>query len=261
MKKSRIKPMLKRGEPVIVPNVDRIISPRLIEILGMLGYDCVWLDMEHGDMSYGQLADMTAAARVSGMDVILRLAKGGYSNILKALELGVNGLVLPHCMSAAEAAELVALSKFPPAGRRSVGQGIDWRYGLMEFTDFIREANEETLIIPQIEDRQAVEVIDDIAAVENVDGLFIGPYDMSMSYGVPGQVNHPAVQQAIDRVAQAAKSHGKWWGIMAAPGEDMRKVIKRGARFVNPVQEVGVLVRGFRDALTRCKEDFRACGC
>ena len=260
MKPSRIKPMLERGEPVIVPNVDRILSPRMIEILGMLGYDCVWLDMEHGHMSYERLGEMAAAARVSGMDIILRIAKGGYSNVIRPLELGVNALVLPHCMSAREAREFASMAKFHPMGRRGVGQGIDWRYGLMEFNDFIRQANEQTVLIAQIEDREAIEDIDAIAAVENIDGLFLGPCDLSMSYGVPGETAHPLIRDAIGKIAQAAKRHHKWWGLPAAPGEDMREKLKMGARFINPVQEVGVFIRGFRQALDLSKADFDACG-
>ncbi len=90
--------MLKKGNPVAVPEINHIFSPKIVEILGKLGYECVWIDMEHSVLGYERLAELTMAARISGMDVIVRIAKGGYTSVIKPLEAGANALVLPHCI-------------------------------------------------------------------------------------------------------------------------------------------------------------------
>lgn len=260
MKPSRIKNRLKRGEAVAMPSVDHILSAELVEMIGMLGYSCLWIDMEHSGLGYERLADLLRAARISGMDIIVRIVKGGYSNIIRPLELGANGLVLPHCKSAAEAREFVRMSKFAPLGLRGHGGGHDFCYGQMDLLEYVKQANEETFLIPQIEDKEAIEEIGDIAAVEGVDGLFVGPFDLSQSLGVTGQIEHPLIQNAFAAVAAACKKHGKWWGLPAGPGEALRQALAQGARLIHCTQDMKVLLEGFREALELSRADFAACG-
>ena len=253
MKRNNVKQMLKRGEILAVPEVNRLFSPKLIEILALSGYECVWIDMEHSDLSYECLSELAMTARAAGMDAIVRIAKGGYTSVIRPLELGVNGLVLPHCISSEEAKYFAQMAKFTPLGFRGIGAGRDSNYGLTDLKDYLKDANKETLLIVQIEDKEGVDNVDSIAAVEGIDVLFIGPVDLSQSYGVVGELDHPLIQKAIEKVVFVCKKYKKSWGLPVEPGEQMQKTLDKGAQFLNITNETSVLLEGFRKA----KENFR----
>lgn len=260
MKQNKIKEKLKRGKAVMVPEINRIFSPKIVELLGLLKYECVWIDMEHSDLSYGRLSEMILAARVTDMDVIVRIAKGGYNSIIRTLEVGASGLVLPHCMSADEAKEFVRMAKFAPLGLRGIGAGRDSNYGLTTLNDYLKKANKETLLIVQIEDKEAVDEVDAIASVKGIDVLFIGPVDLSQSFGVVGKLDHHLMQQAIKRVSTACRKHGKGWGLPVKPGRDMQEMLKKGARFFNCATETGMILQGFQKVREDCKKYFSSKG-
>ena len=109
-------------------------------------------------------------------------------------------------------------------------------------------ANQEILLAVMIERRTAVEEIEGIAATEGLDLLFIGPYDLSQSYGILGQVDHPLILEAVERVAQACAQHGKFWGLSCSSFAQVQQVYAQGARFFNPTSEMGALMSGFRSA-------------
>ena len=117
----------------------------------------------------------------------------------------------------------------------------------------LAERNQETMLILQIEDREAVDCVEDIAALDGVDLLFIGPGDLSISLGVPFDMNHPKMQHAIDRIANAAAKHGKWWGMPTGTPEAAQKLLDRGGRFMTCGSDHVFLVNGYRNAI----EPFR----
>src|SRR2546422_5640780 len=124
-------------------------------------------------------------------------------------------------------------SRFPPIGRRGFdGAGADADYMLADPIAHLRHSNEETFLVLQIEDREAVECVEEIAGLEGVDLLFVGPADLTISYGVPFQFDHPSVQRAIDRVSAAVDSTGKWWGTTSGTPEAAQKALNRGARMI-----------------------------
>jgi len=257
VKRNKVKEILKRGEAVAVPEVNRLFSPKLIEILALSGYECVWIDMEHSDLSYECLSELAMAARAMKMDVIVRIAKGGYTSVIRPLELGVNGLVLPHCRSAEEARQFVQMAKFTPLGLRGIGAGRDSNYGLTDLKNYIKDANKETLLIVQIEDKEGVDNVDNIAAVEEIDVLFIGPVDLSQSYRVVGELDHSLIQKAIEKVALVCKKYKKSWGLPVEPTESMQKMLDKGAQFLNITNEASVLLEGFRKAKENSRKEFR----
>jgi 2-keto-3-deoxy-L-rhamnonate aldolase RhmA len=134
-------------------------------------------------------------------------------------------------------------------GRRGFdGAGVDADYMLADPVAHMRNANEETFLVLQIEDREAVECVDEIAALEGVDLLFVGPADLTISYGVPFQFDHPTVQRAIDRVASAVVKANKWWGTTSGTPEAAQKALDRGARMITCGGDHVFLVRGFQSA-------------
>jgi 4-hydroxy-2-oxoheptanedioate aldolase len=249
MVKSRVLRKLRSGEFVRVASIGRVTEPWLTEVIGKFGFDVIWLDMEHRSFDYSVIDPISLACRATGMDLMVRVLKTGYSSPMRCLEFGANGLMVPHIRSVEEARQWVEWSRFPPIGRRGFdGAGVDADYMLADPLAHMRYGNEETFLALQIEDREAVECVEEIAALPGVDLLFIGPADLTISYGVPFQFGHPTIEKAIDRVAAAAAKSGKWWGIASGSPEAAQKALDRGARMVTCGGDHGFLVLGFQKA-------------
>jgi 4-hydroxy-2-oxoheptanedioate aldolase len=254
MKKSRALQKLRAGEVVRMVNISRVTDPWLSEVAGTLGFDVIWLDLEHRDFSDNVIAPMALACRAVGTDLLVRIRKSGYFSPMIALESGAQGIMVPHCRSAEETRQWVEWCKFPPQGKRGFdGAGSDADYSAAKPLEHINHANRETFVAVQIEDAEAVECIDEIAAVEGVDLLFIGPGDLSISYGVPMEVNHPKMQRAFERAAAATLKAGKWWGTVVSSPEIAQRYVDMGARLINCGSDHGCLVRGLKKAF----EDYQ----
>ncbi len=249
MTRSKVLQKLRSGDLVRVVGINRVTEPWLAEVAGKLGFDVVWLDMEHRAFGYEVIDRISLACRSTGMDLMVRVLKTGYSSPMRALEFGANGLMVPHCRSAEEARQWVEWTRFPPLGRRGFDNaGASADYALSDPREYMRWSNEETFLALQIEDREAVESVGDIAAVEGVDLLFVGPADLTISYGVPMQFDHPRIQEAIDRVAQAAAQAGKWWGTVTGTIEAAQDAVDRGARMITCANDHFLLVHGLQNA-------------
>jgi 4-hydroxy-2-oxoheptanedioate aldolase len=247
---SRVLERVRSGTFVRTAVLSRVAEPWLAEVIGAQGYDLIWLDMEHRDFDYGVIAPLALACRATGIDLMVRILKTGYSTPMRVLEFGANGIMVPHCRSAAEARQWVEWTRFHPVGARGFdGAGADADYMLVDPNEYMKHANEETFLALQIEDRDAVENVEQIAATVGVDFLFVGPADLSISYGVPFQFNHPDVQNAIDRVANAAAKAGKWWGMPTGSPEAIRLALSRGASMVTGGNDHVFLVNGFKEAV------------
>ena len=240
---------LRSGGFVKVAGVSRVTEPWLIEVIGGIGYDVVWFDMEHRPFGFDKIDPISLACRATGMDLMVRIRKTGYESPMRALEFGANGLMIPHCHSAAEARQWVEWTRFPPLGKRGMdGAGADADYGSADMQEYLKHAREEVFLVLQIEDKEAVECIEDIAAVEGVDLLFIGPGDLSLSYGVPFQFDHPLLQKATERVAEAVRKAGKWWGTTSGTPEAAQRALDLGARMITAGGDHGALVNGLRNS-------------
>jgi 4-hydroxy-2-oxoheptanedioate aldolase len=149
------------------------------------------------------------------------------------LEAGASGIMYPRCDSAEEAREVVKWAKFAPIGKRGFdGAGPDVPYLLTPMARYVREANEQTFVLIQLEEPHAVDRAEEIAAVPGVDMLMFGPADFSVITGIPGEFSHPTVVAAVEKVAQAAKNTGKNWAATCGSVEVARKMIEMGARLV-----------------------------
>jgi 4-hydroxy-2-oxoheptanedioate aldolase len=221
----------------------------LAEVIGRLGYDVIWLDMEHNCFDYDRIGPIALACRATGIDLMVRILKSGYASPMRALEAGANGIMIPHCMDATEARRWVEWARFHPLGKRGFdGAGVDADYMLADPIEHMRHANDQTFLVLQIEDREALSSVEEIAATDGVDMLFIGTGDLSISLGVPMQFDHPLVQHAIDRVAGAAQKAGKWWSMPTGSVESAQVAVSRGARMVFIANDHVLLVKGFQNA-------------
>jgi 4-hydroxy-2-oxoheptanedioate aldolase len=232
MRTSKVRAKLKRNEPVLITCL-HLVDPSIYELTSLMGFDGIWMDMEHHGYSVEKANELMRASRVGSIDIMARPAKGEFMRMGRMLEAGAQGIMYPRCDDAAEARQVVTWSKFAPLGRRGFdGGNPDMPYCTLPMAQYIREANDQTFLVIQLEDEQAVSNAREIAEVDGVDVLFFGPADFSVLGGIPGQFDHPRVQTAIESVAKAAHEAGKHWGMPCFNPDHARKLMDLGARFL-----------------------------
>ncbi len=193
-------------------------SPEAAEVLALCGFDWLFIDMEHGAFGVGALQSILQA--VGGRTpCLVRVPALDEAWIKKSLDCGADGVIVPHICSAGEAERAVAYSKYPPDGIRSVGLARAQGFGT-SFASYLGRANSEIAVVLQIEHIDAVSQIEDITRVAGVDCLFIGPYDLSASMGLTGQVRDPRVIEAIHAVRRAAAAAEIPLGIFTASADE-----------------------------------------
>jgi 4-hydroxy-2-oxoheptanedioate aldolase len=250
MRTSRVREKLKLDKPVLCTKINTH-DPVVVNLIGLAGFDCVWICLEHIPLDGGRLAHLICAASLNNLDSVVRIARSGYSSYIHPLELGASGIMVPHCLSAGEAREVVRMTRFHPLGHRALdGGNADGDYCMVPVTDYMRHANANTFVVLQIEDPEAVEQVDEIAAVDGVDVLLVGPGDLAHAMGVPGQTDDPAVQKAIELVALACEKHGRVWGL-PVNAENVERYLDMGARFCSVGADVLGLQDYYRDIRTR----------
>jgi len=220
---------LKGGKPLI-GTLLTVASPEAAEALALLGFDWIFIDLEHGSLSIKD-AQIAIQAVANRSFTLVRVPDGTPENIRRVLDTGCSGIIVPMVSSESYARKIVALSKYPPLGERSVGLGRAQGYGL-RFTDYLSSANAQTAVVVQIEHRDAIASVDQIAEVPDTDALFVGPYDLSNSMGLVGQVSHPDVVAAIDKVRAACGRTSLAMGIYCSNADQARNEIKAGVRMV-----------------------------
>lgn len=259
---NKTKVELQRGGMMLVPEINRVFDPILVEAVAAAGCSCVWIDLEHSHADLVALSNMILAARSVDLDVFVRIPHGPYNQVMKPLELGASGLIWPHCKSVEEARELVQMAKFRPEGMRGMGGGRDSEWGTLDRSAYFDAANENVLLGVMIEDAEAVDDCEAIAGVPGIDLLFIGPGDLSQSYGVHRDPGHPIAQpqvaQAFDRVGQACAANGKTMGTAVNPGESMRWAVEHGARWLNFCHDMTALAQGYGGAMGKTAEILSA---
>jgi 2-dehydro-3-deoxyglucarate aldolase len=222
-------------------------SPVSTEVLGIAGFDWILLDAEHAPNDVINLVPQLMSLKDSVSAPVVRPSWNNTVEIKRLLDAGVHNLLVPFVQSAEEARQAVAATRYPPQGVRgvSISQRGN-RYGAL--TQYFREANDHITVMVQIESRAGVEATAEIAAVEGIDGIFVGPQDLAAGYGHLHNPGHPDVQAAIRRVFDDARAAGKPSGILAPVEADARRYLEWGATFVAVGSDLGVL-RGGTQAL------------
>ncbi|WP_221031975.1 HpcH/HpaI aldolase family protein [Actomonas aquatica] len=211
------------------------------------GYDAVWLDTEHNTWDPGELRRVIQLHHLANIDCIVRTGSRDPATLYHLLEDGATGLMVPFVNTAADAAALVRATRFPPLGERGLdGASLDNHFYLNGTTDYPAQANAQTLLIAQIETPEAVANVDAIAATPGIDGLFIGPGDLSLRLGCPLDWNEPAMIAAEDAVAAAAKQHGIAWGRPAGSAEQITAIAAKGAQLIAHGSDFGSVLVGLQ---------------
>ncbi|HVO83027.1 MAG TPA: aldolase/citrate lyase family protein [Syntrophobacteria bacterium] len=214
------------GGETLVGTLVTLPSSEIAEIMALVGFDYVWIETEHAPTDLVQ-AQMMIQAVGNRCPCLVRIVENRESWIKKALDTGCSGIVVPLVMSAAEAKSAVDWCRYPPAGTRSVGIARAHDYG-MSFQNYVKKANDEVVVVIQVEHRAAVENIEAILAVPGIDAVFIGPYDLSASFGMPGEISHPQVQRAIDAVKRRCDKVGVPAGIFTTDSRAARRYMEDG---------------------------------
>ena len=251
--KSKVVAKLRNDEMVTSVKLN-IHHPIIAAQAAMAGFDMVWADMEHVPVDYNEVNQVFLAAKAYGAETIVRVPRGCYSNHVRPLEMDVTAVMVPHVLSAEDARQVAYMTKFHPIGRRAIDGGFaDGLFCQMGTADYIEYANNERLTVIQIEDYEALEQIDEIAAVPGIDMLFFGPADFAHSLGVPTNTGDERVVQARIKVAETARKYGKFAGTVGGFG-NLKSLYDMGYRYVNVSADVAILGRNFREIREKCLE-------
>jgi 4-hydroxy-2-oxoheptanedioate aldolase len=218
-------------------------SAMLAELAIRCGFDTVWVEMEHGASDYNTLAAICQAAERAGGTATARVPDGQRCHILRALEVGAGIVVVPLINTEAAAREIVRFAKFPPLGARGYnGRSRALGYGLQPIAEAMARANREVKIIAQIETREALAHLDAICAVDGLDGILVGPGDLSSDFGIPGQFEDAGLIGHVAGAIRGARAAGKLGGILVGPGPMLDAALGAGANLVFAGGDVANLV-------------------
>ena len=229
-----------------------LATPYTAEICAGAGYDWLLFDGEHAPNTAQTLLAQLQAVAPYPVHAVARPPVGDAAIIKQYLDIGFSTLLIPMVDTAEQAAHLVSATRFPPRGIRGVASATSRASGFGVQPDYLATAHERTGVIVQIETRQALENVEQIASVEGVDALFIGPADLSASLGHLGNPAHPEAQAAIDRALAAIKATGKPAGIFATSPDDARRRIGEGYAFLSVGTDIGILAGGARTLRANC---------
>jgi len=246
MRLSQVRRRWAQGKPALCTTA-HLTDPSVCELISLLGFDCIWIDLEHHPTSLETAGQMMRGARVGTADVLVRPAKGEFMRMGRILEAGAQGIMYPRCDNADEAREVVRWSKFAPLGERGCdGANPDNPFCMTGTAEYIKQANEETYLLVQIESPAAVGQARAIAEVDGVDVVFFGPGDYSILSGVPGQVAHESVTAAAATICKEALAAGKRFGMPCRDTEHARQLIDMGATFITHASDITLIKRSMQ---------------
>lgn len=232
MRPSKVLAKLRNGETVSCFKTN-LYDSRSVEIAAMSGFDCLWTDMEHVPNDFSIIEKQILAGKAHDTDIMVRVARGGYSDYIRPLEMDASGIMVPHIMSLEDAKRVVKMTRFHPVGLRPVdGGNADGAYCEVDFFEYLMQANKERFLVVQIEDPEPLDDLDAIASLEGIDMLFFGPADFSQGIGAPGQWSHPLIAETQRRVAEVALKHGKFAGTVGGIG-NLEELVGLGYRFIS----------------------------
>jgi len=232
-------------------------SPALVEIAGYTGFDYVFIDTEHTAVDWQTLESLVRAADVSGASSLIRVQENNEALIRKALEIGADGIIVPHVNTAEDAKRAVEYAKFPPQGvRGAAGLVRSAGYAVSDWPKYIEASNRETLVIVMAEEPEAVENMREIVSVKGVDIISFGPADYSITSGLAGRTDHPKVLEALERIVAEAKRKGLTvMSPVSQPyAERTKTLIEKGVRVLTLGHDISILAPRWKEILAEAKK-------
>jgi len=245
---SPVKRMLREGEPVIAATITAA-SVEIAAQVAMMGFDFLWIEMEHSPITLETLRTMVLATRGLRALPFARVPVNETWMAKRVLDAGVCGVIFPFSSTPELAAQAAAACRYPVAGRRGSGAvlaRVSWPGGSEGYAD---SADQNVVVVVIIEEARAIENVEAIAATPGIDVMFIGTNDLSFSLGLRGNQEHPHLQEAIEKVVAAGKKHGKVVGRPAATPEQVQKFLDQGFRFFQAPTDMGFMAAGARQYL------------
>lgn len=232
MKTESLRNRIRSGE-ITIGSWLQIGHPAVLEYMAEFGFEWLTVDLEHSDITIDVFTNMLRGLGSHSTKVFARVKMNSILDIRQVLDVGAHGVIVPLVNNAEEARRAVSAAKYAPEGERGYAFCRANKYGI-NFNDYARNANAETIVIIMIESKEAIANIDEILVVEGVDGVLIGPYDLSGSLGIPGQTQSPLVQEAMSSVIASCKKHKKAVGIhLVTPDEgSIQSTIRKGFSFI-----------------------------
>lgn len=241
-------------EKVLIGVATTLGSTKSAELAGMVGFDLIWIDIEHAASGFENAESLCVSAKAGGTIPLIRTCDAQRTHVLRALEIGAKIVVVPMVNDAETTGKVVEHGKFPPVGKRGFNtrtRGLN--YGLAGIPGVFEIANKETHLFIQIETKEAVKNVDSICAVQGLSGLFIGPGDLSADFGKPGQFQDKEIIDTAVHCIKRARQHGKYAGILGGVGEMVKSCVKAGANIVIIGSDMGEICNSFTKLLDSAK--------
>lgn len=236
-----------RSGDLLVGTLVSLPSPEICELLAHVGYDWLFIDAEHGAFNPQQAQNLLQAAAPT--PCVIRVPEGEAIWLKKALDIGAAGVIVPQVHNSEQAKEIIQHCKYAPIGDRGIGIGRAHKYGI-DFEPYLEKANEETAVVLQAESSEAVDNIDDIVKLEGLDAILIGPYDLSASLNFPGDINHPIVQSAIDKIVNSCQEADVSLGFFGVSAEAVLPYKERGFSLLTVGVDTTFLIKSATQTLS-----------
>ncbi|HIZ43761.1 MAG TPA: hypothetical protein H9672_03425 [Firmicutes bacterium] len=229
---NKAKELLKQGK-LALGGWESLNNAGAAEVMARAGFDWVAADVEHAAHSVQDFAYMATAVKAQGCVPLARVFDKNMRSIRRILDAGAMGVIVPMIRTAEDAREVVRAAKFPPLGARGAGAGPFCGYGIT-LDESVRSGNDDTLVMVMVETKEAVENIDEIMSIDGIDGMFLGPFDLSCSYGFGGDITNPVVADAMVKAREVCRKYGKAAGMHVIPNDTaiLSDAIEKGFTFL-----------------------------
>jgi len=225
----------------------------VVECLGLAGLDFLIIDAEHGPFDVESSMDFIRAAELRNITPFVRIRDVSRSSVLKMLDIGAKGLIVPCVDTVDQIKDLIAWAKYYPTGRRGFFMARSAGYGFEDFAknvdEYFRICNDKTLLIPQCETLGALENIEEIVNLDGVDGIFVGPYDLSIALGKPAKFDDEEIVNAISRILKACKDAGKFSFIYTGDNETAKRYLAQGFDGVAVTNDAVILINAYKEMI------------
>ncbi len=254
MRENRLKTMLKRGKSVSGPIMEEVRTVGVIKYMAAAGHDFLWFDTEHNMLDWETLLTLVQMSIASNIVPLIRVTDLSYPLVARALDTGAYGVIIPRVETREEVERAVSFAKYPPLGRRGAGGQARNAFMTRSVSEAIEEGNALSMVIVQVESKEAVECLDDIASVPGLDVVCIGPQDLSISLGVPGAFNDPLFLETVATIVEKCTRHGVRVGMVSREARTFKLWHEMGIRFLVCGSDGSLLLQAARQDVEFLRE-------
>jgi 2-keto-3-deoxy-L-rhamnonate aldolase RhmA len=244
MPTNRLKAKLREGKAVSGPIIEEARTVGPVKMLALSGHDFLWFDCEHNMYDWDTLLSLVQYSLAVGITPLVRVTDLQYPLVARALDLGAQGVIIPRVETREEVEQAVSYAKYPPLGRRGAGGRARYLYEARGVAEAVEEANAETMVVVQVESPAAVANLNGIASVPGLDVVCIGPQDLSINLGIPGQVDHPTFIETVKEIVGTCANYGIPVGMVSREAATFRQWYDLGVRFLVCNSDGNYIVQG-----------------